>query len=52
MVFYLYITLTFFSLSFLFFKLWDYDSTFTGDLENTDQSYIKSTIYCSYFLVK
>ena len=50
MVFYLYVTLTlFFS---LFFKLQDYDNTFTGDLENTDQSDIKSTIYCSYFLGK
>ena len=26
--------------SFLFFKLWKYDNTFTGDLENTEQGYI------------
>ena len=25
---------------FLFFKLWQYDNTFTGDLENTEQNYI------------
>ena len=25
---------------FLFFKLWKYDNTFTGDLENIEQSYI------------
>ena len=29
-----------FFLSFLFFKLWMYDNTFTGDLENTEQDYI------------
>ena len=23
-----------------FFKLWKYDNTFTGNLENTEQSYI------------
>ena len=23
-----------------FFKLWKYDNTFTGDLENTEQRYI------------
>ena len=27
--------------SFVFFKLWKYDNTFTGDLENTEQSYIQ-----------
>ena len=27
-----------FYLSFLFFKLWKYDSTFSGDLENTEQT--------------
>ena len=26
--------------SFLFLKFWKYDNTFTGDLENTEQSYI------------
>ena len=26
--------------SFLFFKLWKYDDTFTGDLENIEQSFI------------
>ena len=26
--------------SFLFFKLWKYDNTFTGDLEDTEQSYV------------
>ena len=31
-------TITIFS--FLFFKLWKYDNTFTGDLEDTEQSYI------------
>ena len=35
-----YTTFLFFSLSFLIFKLWKYDNTFTGDLENTEQSYI------------
>ena len=25
---------------FFFFKLWQYDNTFTGDLENTEQNYI------------
>ena len=25
--------------AFFFFKLWKYDSTFTGDLKNTEQSY-------------
>ena len=25
---------------FLFSKLWKYDNTFTGDLENTEQGYI------------
>ena len=29
-----------FSPSFLFFKLWTYDNTFTGELENTEQGYI------------
>ena len=31
-------TITIFS--FLFFKLWKYDNTFTGDLEDTEQSYM------------
>ena len=26
--------------SFLFFILWKYDNTFSGDLEDTEQSYI------------
>ena len=30
----------FFFLSFFFFKLLNYDNTFVGDLENTEQSYI------------
>ena len=25
---------------FKYFKLWKYDNTFTGDLENTEQSYV------------
>ena len=32
--------LSFFLLSFLFFKLGKYDNTFTGDLEDTEQGYI------------
>ena len=32
--------LLFFPLSFLFFKLWKYDNTFLGDLENREQSYL------------
>ena len=35
-----YTTFLFFSLSFLVFKLWKYDNTFTRDLENTEQSYM------------
>jgi len=31
---------------FLFFKLWKYDNTFIGDLENTEQGYIE----CHYIL--
>ena len=38
----------FFSLFlFLFFKLWKYDDTFIGDLENTEQSYIFLLFSCS-----
>ena len=40
----------FFSLSFLFFELWKYDNTFTGDLENTEQSYIWFYYILSLFL--
>ena len=32
--------ISFLNLSFLFFKLWKYDNTFTGDFGNTEQSYI------------
>ena len=31
----------------IFFKLWKYDNTFMGDLENTEQG---STIFYNYFL--
>ena len=31
---------SFSQLSSLFFKLWTYDNTFIGDLENTEQSHI------------
>ena len=34
------ILILFFSFLSLFFKLWKYDNTFTGDLENTEQNYI------------
>ena len=34
----IYLTASFFN--FYFFKLWKYDNTFTGDLENTEQSYL------------
>ena len=33
--------LTIFFFFFLFFKLCKYNNTFTGDLENTEQSYIQ-----------
>ena len=39
----------FFFSSFLFFKLCKYDNTFTGNLENTEQSYIQLHYY-NYFL--
>ena len=32
--------LVFTILFFYFFKLWKYDNTFTGDLEDTEQGYI------------
>ena len=37
--------------SFLFFKLWQYDNTFTGDLENIEQSYIPFHYILQLFLV-
>ena len=36
----------------LFFKLWKYDNTFTGDLENTEQVTYSSTMYYNYFLTR
>ena len=33
-------SISFFFLSFLYFKLWNYDNTFIGDLKNTEQGYM------------
>ena len=38
-------------LIFLFFKLWKYVNTFTGDLENIEQSYIPFHYILQLFLV-
>ena len=39
-LFFFFDTVVFLSLSFLFFKLWNHDNTFTGELEKAEQSYI------------